>query len=139
MRILMAAAGVLASLALPASALAQTEIVVQGTTDTRDAGLVDDVIVPGFQAAYPQYTLQYIAVGTGQALTNAKAGQGDAVMTHSAPLEADFVAQGYSYEPVGRAVMYSDYLIAAHNEDPAAVEAGARHDAVRSFELIATA
>jgi len=139
MRILMAAAGVLASLALPASALAQTEIVVQGTTDTRDAGLVDDVIVPGFQAAYPQYKLQYIAVGTGQALTNAKAGQGDAVMTHSPPLEADFVAQGYSYEPTGRAVMYNDYLVAGHNEDPAGVAAAARHDAVHALEVIAAA
>ena len=139
MRTLAMVAGILVVLALPGAALGATEIVVQGTTDTRDAGLVDDVIVPGFQAAYPQYTLQYIAVGTGQALTNAKAGQGDAVMTHSAPLEAEFVAQGYSYEPVGRAVMYSDYLIAAHNEDPAGVEAGARHDAVHAFELIAAA
>jgi tungstate transport system substrate-binding protein len=139
MRTLLLTAGIVVGLALPSSAIAQTEVVVQGTTDTRDAGLSDDVIVPGFQAAYPQYKLQYIAVGTGQALTNAKAGQADAVMTHSASLEADFVAQGYSYEPVGRAIMYSDYLIAAHNEDPAGVEAGARHDAVRAFELIAAA
>jgi ABC-type tungstate transport system permease subunit len=138
-RALIVAAGILLGLALPTAALGATQIVVQGTTDTRDAGLVDDVIVPGFQKAYPQYTLQYIAVGTGQALTNAKAGQGDAVMTHAPSLEADFVAQGYSYEPVGRAVMYSDYVMAAHDADPAAVAAGARHDAVRALELIATA
>src|SRR5262245_355470 len=91
MRLVMAVAGLVVALSIPAAAVGQTQIVVQGTTDTRDAGLVDDVIVPGFQAAYPQYTLQYIAVGTGQALTNAKAGQGDAVMTHSPSLEADFV------------------------------------------------
>src|SRR4029077_1235605 len=97
MRTLAMVAGVLVVLALPGTALGATEIVVQGTTDTRDAGLVDDVIVPGFQAAYPQYTLQYIAVGTGQALTNAKAGQGDAVMTHSAPPEPEFAARGHSH------------------------------------------
>ena len=139
MRFLTAVVAGLVALAVPSAALAQTQIVVQGTTDTRDAGLVDDVIVPGFQAAYPQYTLQYIAVGTGQALTNAKAGQGDAVMTHSPNLEADFVNEGYSYEPVGRAVMYSDYVLIGHDADPAGVEAGARHDAVHALELIAQA
>jgi ABC-type tungstate transport system permease subunit len=139
MRSLAALAGLLVALIVPAAALGQTQIVVQGTTDTRDAGLVDDVIVPGFQAAYPQYTLQYIAVGTGQALTNAKAGQGDAVMTHSAALEADFVNEGYSYEPIGRAVMYNDYVLIGHDADPAGVEAGARHDAVHALELIAQA
>ena len=139
MRTLAMVAGILVVLALPGAALGATEIVVQGTTDTRDAGLVDDVIVPGFKAAYPQYTLQYIAVGTGQALTNAKAGQGDAVMTHSAPLEADFVAQGYSYEPVGRAVMYSDYRDRGPQRGSGGRRGRRRHDAVHAFELIAAA
>ena len=58
-------------------------VIVQGTTDVRDSVLLDDVIVPGLKAAYPQRTLKYIAVGTGQALTNARAGQGDAVLTHA--------------------------------------------------------
>src|SRR5262249_15378311 len=71
----------LAGLLGTASSALATDVIVQGTTDVRDAGLLDDVIVPGFQAAYPQYTLKYIAVGTGQALTNARAGQGDAVLT----------------------------------------------------------
>ena len=72
----------LAALAAAPAARA-SDVVVQGTTDVRDAGLLDDVIVPGFQAAYPQYTLKYIAVGTGQAIANAKAGQGDALVTHA--------------------------------------------------------
>src|SRR2546423_5623099 len=76
-----------------------TDVLVQGTTDVRDAGLLDDVITPGFQAAYPQYTLKYVAVGTGQALTNARAGQADAVLTHAPTQEADFVKAGYSFEP----------------------------------------
>jgi tungstate transport system substrate-binding protein len=135
-RVLLLTLSFLVLVAAPA-ARAATEVVVQGTTDTRDAGLVDDVIVPGFQAAYPQYTLKYIAVGTGQALTNARAGQADAVLTHSPPLEAQFVADGYSYEPAGRAVMYNDYVLAGHNADPAGVAAGARNDAVHAFELIA--
>ncbi len=90
---------------------AASDVVVQGTTDVRDAGLLDDVIVPGFKQPYPQYTLKYIAVGTGQALTNAEAGQGDAVLTHAPTLESQFVADGFSYEPFGRAIFYSDYVI----------------------------
>ena len=51
-------------------ASAASPVLVQGTTDIRDAGLLEEVIEPGFHAAYPQYELKYIPVGTGQALTN---------------------------------------------------------------------
>ena len=68
----------LAVLAAPSAAGAQSDVRVQGTTDTTDSGLIADVIQPGFEAAFPQYELQYIAVGTGQALTNARNGQADA-------------------------------------------------------------
>src|SRR6201999_3499560 len=95
-----------ALLLLPVAARA-SDVIVQGTTDVRDAGLLDDKIIPEFQAANPQYTVKYIAVGTGQALTNAKAGQGDVVLTHAPTQEIDFVKQGYSYEPYGRAIFYS--------------------------------
>jgi tungstate transport system substrate-binding protein len=126
------------ALALPATAHA-SDVIVQGTTDVRDAGLLDDVISPGFHAAYPQYTLKYIAVGTGQALTNAQAGQGDAVLTHAPTLEAQFVANGYSDEPYGRAIFYSDYVILGPNNDPAGVLSGAAHNAAQAFQLIAAA
>src|SRR5690349_3258411 len=99
---------VLVAAAVPPLAHA-SDVIVQGTTDVRDAGLLDDVIIPGFQKAYPQYTLKYVAVGTGQALTNAEAGQGDAVLTHAPTQEQDFVSAGYSAEPSGRAIFYSDY------------------------------
>ena len=126
------------SLAAPAAAAA-SDVIVQGTTDVRDAGLLEDKIIPEFQAAYPQYKLKYIAVGTGQALTNARAGQGDAVLTHAPTLEQGFVNDGFSYEPRGRAIFYSDYVILGPPGDPAGVMAGARNDAARAFELIAAA
>src|SRR5205085_1917683 len=78
----LALVALLGSLVLPSFAHA-SDVIVQGTTDVRDAGLLDDVIIPGFQKSYPQYNLKFIAVGTGQALTNAEAGQGDAVLTHA--------------------------------------------------------
>jgi tungstate transport system substrate-binding protein len=127
-----------AALLAPATAQA-SDVIVQGTTDVRDAGLLEDRIIPEFQAAYPQYTLKYVAVGTGQALTNARAGQGDAVLTHAPTLEAKFVSDGYSAEPLGRAIFYSDYVILGPPGDPAGVMTGARNDAAHAFELIAAA
>jgi tungstate transport system substrate-binding protein len=132
------ALGVLVALALPSLSHA-SDVIVQGTTDVRDAGLLDDVIIPGFQKAYPQYNLKFIAVGTGQALANAEAGQGDAVLTHAPTSEKQFVDAGYSAEPNGRAVFFSDYVIIGPNDDPAGVFAGAPHNAAQAFSLIAAA
>jgi tungstate transport system substrate-binding protein len=128
----------ISALAAPAAAHA-SDVIVQGTTDVRDAGLLNDVIVPAFQNKYPQYTLKYIAVGTGQALTNAEAGQGDAVLTHAPTQEAQFVQGGFSDAPFGRAIFYSDYVIIGPASDPAGVFANAPHDAAHAFELIAAA
>lgn len=114
-------------------------VIVQGTTDVRDAGLLTDVIEPGFQAAYPQYELKYIAVGTGAAITAAKAGQGDALMVHAPSSEKPFVEEGYSLEPRGRAVFYSDYVIPGPLDDPAEVLTKAPHNAALAYELIAKA
>ena len=139
MRKLLCLLPLLTACALPSVAAAQTDVRVQGTTDTTDSGLVDDVIKPGFEAAYPQYRLQYIAVGTGQALTNARAGQGDAVLTHAPTSEATFVSDGYSYEPFGRAIMFNDYVIITQERDSAGVQAVANHDAVTALERIAAA
>jgi len=116
-----------------------TQVIVQGGTTIRDSGLLANVITPGFQAAYPQYTLTFVAVGTGQALINAEAGQGDAVFTHNPAAEADFVAGGFSNEPYGRAVMVSDFITVGTNGDAAGVNAAAPHQAVKAFKTIAAA
>ena len=120
------------------TALAQTPLVVQGTTDVRDAGLLDDVIVPQFQRRFPHYQLRFIAVGTGQALANARAGQGDAVLTHAPTLESQFVRDGFSLEPRRRAIFYSDYVILGLPADPAGA-ATARNDVVSAFGRIRAA
>lgn len=138
-RSLAAAAAVGAALLACAAPAQASTVIVQGTTDIRDAGLLEEVIIPGFQAAYPQYTLKYIAVGSGQAITNVEAGQGDALLTHAPTLEKPFVEAGFSLEPRGRAVFYSDYVIPGPLGDPAGVIAAAPHDAARAFELIARA
>jgi tungstate transport system substrate-binding protein len=116
-----------------------TTVVVQGGTTPTDSGLLQAVIEPGFEAAYPQYRLKYVSVGTAQAILNAENGQGDAVFTHSVTAENTFVTSGYSYEPGGRLVMSSDFITVGAKSDPAGVLDGPAHDAVAAFEEIATA
>ncbi len=115
------------------------DLVVQSTTSVRDSGLLEQVIVPDFQRQYPQWRLKVVAVGTGQAITNARAGQGDVLITHAPALEAQFVADGFSLEPAGRTIMWNDFVIVGPPGDPAGVAAAARHDAAAAFEAIAAA
>src|SRR3954467_12491186 len=51
-------------------------LIVQSTTSVRDSGVLEKLIAPQFKRRFPQYDLKFIAVGTGQAIANARAGQG---------------------------------------------------------------
>jgi tungstate transport system substrate-binding protein len=129
------------ALAATPGAAAQTpqDLVVQSTTSVRDSGLLEQVILPDFQRRFPQWRLKVVAVGTGQAIANARAGQGDVLITHAPPLEAQFVADGFSLEPSGRTIMWNDFVIVGPASDPAGVAAAGRHDAAAAFEAIAAA
>lgn len=132
------ALAVAAVAALPVAASADT-IRVQGTTDTVDAGWVDDMLIPAYKQAHPEDTIQYTPVGTSKAIDNAKQGLADLVLTHAPTIEQQFVADGYSFEPFGRQLFYSDYVIVGPQSDPAGVLAKHRHDAVGALEDIAAA
>jgi tungstate transport system substrate-binding protein len=123
----------------PAGAQAKRPLIVQSTTSVRDSGVLEQLITPAFKRRYPQYDLKFVAVGTGQAIANARAGQGDVLIGHAPPLEQQFVQDGFSYEPVGRTVMWNDFVIVGPASDPAGVLAKARHDAVGALEAIAAA
>ncbi len=140
------ALALVASLVLfPALAAADTgtTLTVVGTSDVSDSNLMANVIQPGFSAAYPQYTFKYVGTATGTAITNAKTGVGgpSVLIVHAASLENQFVADGYSYEPYGRAIFTNDFVLAgpSANPDPAGVLAGAPHDIVAAFAAVATA
>lgn len=132
-----ATAGVALALAAP---LAHADTIrVQSTTDTIDAGLLDGLLRDAYARAQPGDTLDYVGVGTGRALDNARAGLADVVITHAPSLEKVFVQQGFSLESAGRAIFYSDYVIAGPQSDPAGVAAKAPHDAIGALEAIAEA
>jgi tungstate transport system substrate-binding protein len=127
-------------LAMAANAGAQQQdLIVQSTTSVRDSGLLDQLITPQFERRYPEWNLKFVAVGTGQAIANARAGQGDVLIAHAPPLEQQFVNDGFSYERVGRAVMWNDFVIVGPSGDPAGILRAARHDAAAAFEAIAAA
>src|SRR3954469_10550962 len=118
---------------------AKRPLIVQSTTSVRDSGVLDQLITPQFERRFPQYDLRFVAVGTGQAITNARAGQGDVLIGHSPALEAQFVRDGFSYESIGRTVMWNDFVVVGPANDPAGILRAARNDAVSAFEAIAAA
>lgn len=129
----------LSALAPATPAMAAEDLIVQSTTSIRDTGLMENVIIPQFRKQHPEYNLKFVAVGTGQAITNARAGQGDVLIMHAPPLEQQFVADGFSVEPVGRLMAWNDFVILGPASDPAGVAAKARNDAAGAFEAIAAA
>lgn len=137
-RLFMLAAAFALFVVAAAPALADDTLIVQGTTSVRDTSLLTQLLIPLFEKAHPEITLKYVAVGSGQAITNAELGQGDGLLTHEPIGEAQFVAGGYSDGP-GRLVWYSKFVIAGPADDPAGVANGAAHDPVTALELIARA
>jgi tungstate transport system substrate-binding protein len=87
---------VIVVLVLSGTAIAVVQIVgnkptltIQTTTSMNDSGLLD-LLKPAFEAKY-RCTMRWVAVGTGQALTNAALGQADVVVVHSATNELAFI------------------------------------------------
>jgi tungstate transport system substrate-binding protein len=113
----LSAALLLAPLASPGFAADDDFIIVQSTTSTQNSGLFDHIL--------PKFTektgteVRVVAVGTGQALKNARNGDGDVVLVHSKPDEEKFVAEGWGVKR--HDVMYNDFVIVGPNADPAGV------------------
>jgi tungstate transport system substrate-binding protein len=130
----LAISAVLVALALPLGLQAEANfIIVQSTTSTQNSGLFDHIL-PLFQKK-TGIEVRVVAVGTGQALKNAKNGDGDVVFVHSKPDEEKFVAEGWGVKRYP--VMYNDFIIVGPASDPAKI-AGLK-DAVEAFKKIAQA
>jgi tungstate transport system substrate-binding protein len=108
-------------------------IIVQSTTSTQNSGLFDHIL-PKFKEK-TGIDVRVVAVGTGQALKNARNGDGDVVLVHSKPDEEKFVAEGWGVKR--HDVMYNDFVIVGPAADPAGI-AGLK-DADEAFEKIAEA
>ncbi len=106
-------------------------IVVQSTTSTQNSGLFDHLL-PHFQEQ-SGIQVRVVAVGTGQALRNARNGDADVVFVHAKAAEEQFVAEGWGVQR--HAVMYNDFVIVGPAADPATV--GGLTDAPAALKRIA--
>lgn len=126
----------LIALALPLVAAAAGEkpfILVQSTTSTENSGLFDHIL-PLFTAE-TGIAVRVVAVGTGQAIKNARNGDGDVLFVHAKRDEEKFVAEGWGVARFD--VMYNDFVVAGPAADPAGI-AGMK-DAAAAFARIAAA
>ncbi|MEM7652245.1 MAG: substrate-binding domain-containing protein [Pseudomonadota bacterium] len=92
-------------------------IIVQSTTSTQNSGLYD-AILPAFEAA-TGIQVRVVAVGTGQAIKNARNCDGDVLLVHAKAAEEAFVAAGFGAARTD--LMYNDFVLVGPGDDPAGV------------------
>ncbi len=105
-----------AALALSTQSLADT-IIVQSTTSTKNSGLYDYLLPMVKKDTGIQVNV--VAVGTGQAIKNARRCDGDVLLVHAKEAEEKFVADGYGEHR--HDLMYNDFVIVGPKTDPANV------------------
>lgn len=117
----------------PAGADTDKYIVVQSTTSTQNSGLLD-YLLPIFKKN-SGIDVRVVAVGTGQAIKNARNGDGDVLLVHAKKSEEQLIADGWGVRRFD--VMYNDFVIVGPPSDPA--EVGGMKDAQAAMKKIAAA
>lgn len=113
---------------LPAPA--NPTLILATTTSTQDSGLLD-VLVPLFEQQ-TGYTVQTVAVGTGQALKMGEEGNADVLLVHAPTSEEEFMANGFGKDRA--AVMHNDFIIVGPKADPAGIQgAGSATEALKKI------
>ncbi len=109
---------------------ANTNIILSTTTSTQDSGLLD-ILVPMFQEQ-TGYTVQTIAVGSGEAMKMGEQGNADILLVHAPPSEKTFMDAGNGTDRF--LVMHNDFIIVGPSSDPAGIKG--MTSAVDSFKAI---
>lgn len=102
----------------PFVSAAENYIILASTTSTQNSGLLDHIL-PMFTAK-TGINVRVVAVGTGQALRIARAGDADAILVHHRASEDAFVAEGFGIERLD--VMYNDFVMIGPKTDPAGIK-----------------
>ena len=117
----------------PGAADGKKFIVVQSTTSTQNSGLYEHIL-PIFTKT-TGIEVRVVAVGTGQAIKNARNGDGDVLLVHAKSAEEKFVADGFGVERFD--LMYNDFVIVGPPGDPAGI--AGLSDATAALKRIAGA
>ena len=107
-------------------------LILATTTSTQDSGLLD-VLVPLFETE-SGYTVQTVAVGSGQAMQMGEEGNADVLLVHSPAAEKQFIADGFGKDRA--LVMHNDFVIVGPADDPAKIKGLSAADA---FKAVAAA
>jgi tungstate transport system substrate-binding protein len=108
----------LALSACVSAAPSNPNIILATTTSTQDSGLLD-LLVPMFEEQ-TGYTVQTIAVGTGEALKMGEEGNADVLLVHAPSSEVAFMEGGYGKDRF--LVMHNDFIVVGPTEDPAKIQ-----------------
>jgi tungstate transport system substrate-binding protein len=99
-----------------------TKLTVATTTSLHDTGLEDNgtgSIKAAFQAKYPWITVNFVALGTGDAIKKAQAGDADMILVHSPSQELTFLKNGYGINR--KIIAYNFFVIVGPANDPAGI------------------
>lgn len=111
---------------------ANPTLILATTTSTQDSGLLD-VLIPLFEAE-SGFTVQTVAVGSGQAIQMGQEGNADVLLVHSPAAEKTFMSDGWGKDRT--LIMHNDFILVGPAADPAKVKGMGPADA---FKAIATA
>ncbi len=93
-------------------------MVLQSTTSTRDSGFYDHLLPIFFQESGIE--VRVVAVGTGQAIKNARKCDADVLITHHKKSENQFVKDGFGM--YRKEFMFNDYVLVGPETDPAKIK-----------------
>ena len=93
----------------------RTPVLVQSTTSTANSGLYD-FLLPVFEER-TNIKVHVVAVGTGQAIRNARNCDADVLLVHARAAEEAFVAEGFGIRRFD--LMYNDFVLIGPSSDPA--------------------
>ena len=107
-------------------------LILATTTSTQDSGLLD-VLIPLFETE-TSYTVQTVAVGSGQAMEMGQQGNADVLLVHSPSAEKQFMTDGWGRDRA--LIMHNDFIIVGPAGDPAKIKG---LSATNAFKTVAAA
>jgi tungstate transport system substrate-binding protein len=96
-----------------------SKLVIYSTTSVRDSGLMQDVVLPAYNALHPGITVNPIYTGSGQAIQAARDGLADVIIVHSPADEKQLLADGVA--TIRMPFAYNYFTIVGPKGDPAKV------------------
>ncbi len=103
---------------------------ISTTTSLYATGLLDE-LADKFMEKHPNVIVQFIAVGSGEALRRASMGDADMVFVHAPSLEKQYIEEGILLD--GAIIAYNTFVIVGPVKDPAKIKG---LDVINAFKEI---